>query len=188
MSDYNYAVLRLMTAPNFLLAYYNVLQSLNFDSEEQTQIADLDLQITPELLDQFFSFLEKHNISIKFISGPWNTEKFAGLLGYASSISTARIRFSSVLGSETIYSVASTNAFIPILLDSVALWNTFPDSNRESPLGLVAAKEIYFGVGGTVRQFIEDAEKKGGNLEIVRRIASGQSSGVARVIIKTTLK
>ncbi|KAK7204696.1 hypothetical protein BZA70DRAFT_311207 [Myxozyma melibiosi] len=197
MSDYNYAVLRLMTAPNFLLAYHNVRNSLSTptsssdDPSQPTQTSDLDLEVTPDLVSQFFEFLDTHNISIKLISGPWNSSSFADFLGYSpastsnSTSPTEKLPFSLVLGSETIYSVASTNAFIPILLDSVSLWNT----ERETallPTAYVAAKEIYFGVGGTARQFIEDTEKAGGKVKVVKRIASGRSSGVARVIIQTT--
>ncbi|KAK9491585.1 hypothetical protein V1508DRAFT_389209 [Lipomyces doorenjongii] len=178
LSDYNYSVLRLMTAPNFLLAYYTTVVLL--DTPSLTSQQDLDLEITPELISQFLEFLQINNIVVKFISGCWDSKEFSQLLGY-SPVTAEQKKFSLVLASETIYSLSTINSFTSLFLDCITYWG----ASLERAEGRVAAKEIYFGVGGTVRQFIELVRKLGGHASTVRRI-TGRSSGVARVVLQVT--
>ncbi|KAK9368931.1 hypothetical protein V1509DRAFT_621923 [Lipomyces kononenkoae] len=183
LSDYNYSVLRLMTAPNFLLAYYRacvVSDTEPVASQQQQQ--ELDLEITPELISQFIEFLKVNNIAVKFISGSWDSVGFSQLLGYSYPMTDdEQIKYSLVLASETIYSLSTISSFTSLFLDCITYWGT--SSARAG--ALVAAKEIYFGVGGTVRQFIELVRKLGGKIATVRRIA-GRSSGIARVVLQAT--
>ncbi|KAK9452241.1 uncharacterized protein V1518DRAFT_410707 [Limtongia smithiae] len=178
LADYNYSVLRLMTAPNMLLSYYNIV---HIDSAESIASTDLDLEITPELITEFLEFMRRQNIQIKLISGAWSSSGFSTLLGYDNSDSHERLDYSLVLASETIYSDESTNAFTPLLVDSVSHWQRSPDS--PSPRALVAAKEVYFGVGGTARQFLQLVEELGASASTAKRI-KGRKSGVTRVIME----
>ncbi|KAJ8098718.1 hypothetical protein POJ06DRAFT_269801 [Lipomyces tetrasporus] len=178
LSDYNYSVLRLMTAPNFLLAYYTAI--VLPDIQSLTSQQDLDLEITPELVSQFLEFLTVNNIAVKFISGSWDSSEFSQLLGY-SLAKTEQTKFSLVLASETIYSLSTIYAFTSLLIDCITYWGT----SSERAESLVAAKEIYFAVGGTVRQFVELVRVLGGTVDTVGRIA-GRVSGVARVVMHVT--
>ncbi|KAK9237307.1 hypothetical protein V1525DRAFT_404411 [Lipomyces kononenkoae] len=178
LSDYNYSVLRLMTAPNFLLAYYRAC--VVSDAEPVASQQDLDLEITPDLISQFIEFLKANNIVVKFVSGSWESTEFSRLLGY-DPLTNERMNYSLVLASETIYSLSTISTFTSLLLDCITYWGT----SSECTGALVAAKEIYFGVGGTVRQFIELVLKLGGHISTARRIA-GRTSGVARVVLQVT--
>lgn len=57
-----------------------------------------------------------------------------------------------VLASETIYSPATTGLFTDVLLGVLG----------KGGRGLVAAKQIYFGVGGSVADFVNGVEGRGG--------------------------
>ncbi|KAK9480608.1 hypothetical protein V1514DRAFT_301924 [Lipomyces japonicus] len=186
LSDYNYSVLRLMAGPNLLLAYHNVKYGQSQvdnqkeheqQKQEQEQEQEPDLDITPELVTDFLQFLQKKNISIKFISGSWDSHRFRHL------VEADFLKFTLILASETIYSPASIGQFSDLLLDALTLWN--PVSAGHSATALVAAKDIYFGVGGSVKEFVEYIEHRAGKTEIKRRIV-GKSSGVTRTVLEVT--
>ncbi|KAK9460431.1 uncharacterized protein V1516DRAFT_676613 [Lipomyces oligophaga] len=173
LSDYNLSVLELMTAPNFLIAYHKCICP---DKNES------DLIIKEDTVQSFINWLDQHKISIKLVAGPWDAKKFADLLGYSNS-GNPKLRFSTVLASETIYSGASIAAFVPSMLSSLTLWHS---TTGDFPKGYIAAKEIYFGVGGTVLQFLEEAKRYDSSVEILikKRISPEQVSGVSRVILQ----
>ncbi|KAK9467316.1 hypothetical protein V1512DRAFT_236663 [Lipomyces arxii] len=173
LSDYNYSVLRLMTAPNFLLAYYN---TFNTPAEE----TEWELEITESLISEFLSFLSANLISLKFVAGSWDSAAFADILGYGTRPGPGKLLYSTILAAETIYSPASLRNFTSLLFDASNHWG----ETTGVPV-LVAAKEIYFGVGGTVRQFSELVQEHGMSISVRRRI-TGRTSGVARVVLQIT--
>ncbi|KAK9472133.1 uncharacterized protein V1510DRAFT_366306 [Dipodascopsis tothii] len=177
MADYNFTVLRFMTASNFILAYYNIVHQSIADIESS---ADVDMSISGNLVAEFLAFLNENHISIKFISGAWDSHRFASIMGSIGN--EAPLRYSYVFASETIYSPATLPSFTTLLLDSVTFWKL---DSTEQAMALVAAKEIYFGVGGSVREFMERVAVLKGKAEIAKRI-TGKYSGVARVIMNVS--
>lgn len=80
-----------------------------------------------------------------------------------------------VLGSETIYSPATTGLFTDVLLGAL----------KKGGRGLVAAKQIYFGVGGSVTDFVRGLERVGSDwrCKIVREESD---VGVGRSIVEVS--
>lgn len=78
-----------------------------------------------------------------------------------------------VLGSETIYSPATTGLFTDVLLGAL----------KKGGRGLVAAKRIYFGVGGSVADFVSGLGRAGPDwgCKIVREESD---VGVGRSIVE----
>lgn len=124
LSDFNYLVLRLVTIPN-LLINWRLLSGVDEERKDE-------LLITAELVDQFLADLAKHNISLRFISGPWG-KSFNELVGCVDFLLT----------SETIYSLQT----LPIVAESII-------QLVQRGQIVIAAKNIYFGVGGSIIEFI----------------------------------
>ncbi|ERF68504.1 hypothetical protein EPUS_05643 [Endocarpon pusillum Z07020] len=152
--------------------------------------------ITPSLLqDTILRTLINARISIDFISGAWGPA-FVDLVSPSPSdlITTtttttttdekpatavpAKPRPILILSSETIYSPLSLQPFVSTLL-SLLQRSQHPDS-----AALVAAKKMYFGVGGGVDEFTSLVRQQGGLVQVVKDINDG---GVGRVIVKVTL-
>jgi len=128
-----------------------------------------DLELDDELVAQFEQHLAKHHIQLHFFSGAWESLS----LGSRADI---------LLTSETIYALDSVPSLCRVLRESC--WpTTKPDSAgnvRESTLCLVAAKVLYFGVGGSVDAFGSMIAAHGGWCHEVRTF----SSGVGRVVLQ----
>lgn len=139
-ADFNYEVLRLVTLPNILIHWASTLgrEKLVSFMNPDIPLNNDELILTPALLDHFKSSLQERQMEISFISGSWGPN----FVSIASQFSPDLI-----LSSETIYSPES----IPVFLETmIALMR-----DREKSLALVAAKQYYFGVGGSVREFLE---------------------------------
>jgi len=154
LTDYNADVLRLVTLPNLVLAWVGTLEG-----EERRHVLvgedggvgvedEGELQISPELITAFKRALDERGITVTLISGSWTpVEKLLPLVPSTPELNTF------ILGSETIYSPASLHAFtdaIVGLMGRVRLGKT-----------VVAAKRVYFGVGGSVDGFREECAKRG---------------------------
>ncbi|KAL7780285.1 hypothetical protein CFE70_010307 [Pyrenophora teres f. teres 0-1] len=145
LTDYNADVLRLVTVPNLVLAWVAGLEAderaavLSAGGHGQGEHGgewedEGELQICPQLLTVFKKSLEERGITITLISGSWTP--VAHLLPLIPSTPEMN---TFILGSETIYSPASLQAFtdaIVGLMGRVRLGKT-----------VVAAKRVYFGVG-----------------------------------------
>lgn len=137
-----------------------------------------ELSITPGLKSAFLASLEKHKISVRFFSGSWET----------FDISTTGGRYDIVLTSETIYEPQSLPALITLMksacerpLEDLTLAQLSLASNTPtSYLCLVAAKVLYFGVGGGVSEFLNVLTAHGGNSETVWE----QKLGVRRKVMR----
>lgn len=108
----------------------------------------------------------------------------------SASIPTRQKRPVLILCSETIYSPSSLHAFTSTLL---SLLRRSGDPGRS--MALVAAKKIYFGIGGGVDDFTAEAQRAGGVVGVVKEFGGGSSAaaggkggGVGRVILKVTLE
>ncbi|CAG8921062.1 unnamed protein product [Penicillium salamii] len=176
-ADYNSDVLRLVTLPNLLLTWHNsrsqtaVSTSSTAPSQEEEE-----LDITPELVEEFKTDLAKRGISVEFISGAWSPE-FVDLV-FSSGEGSSRKTL--VLASETIYSPASLKAFSETLL---ALLRRSSNASTQSR-ALVAAKKVYFGVGGGVDEFLAVLKNVCADELDVQQKLNVQSEGVGRVVLE----
>ena len=171
VADYNSDVLNLATIPNLLLA------SVSFSkiSSLQPWSPQGELEISAELLSDFYATLTAANIRISGISGAWSHE-FATL---ARPIVPDLICSTIILGSETIYSPNSIKAFSNTVLD---LLHYSGEASRSR--ALVAAKKVYFGVGGGVDEFVSTIEGLGGLAKGIWDSSASEATGIGRCIME----
>lgn len=85
-----------------------------------------------------------------------------------------------VLAAETIYSPASTTAFVSILVDLL--------KRVKMAKAVVAAKRIYFGVGGSVDLMKEMCAEQGAvAYEVENSGVEGMDSGVGRALVEVQM-
>ena len=146
--------------------------------------------MTPSLISSFASDLLIRNIHISFTSGSWSLE-LVSLLSLSDSLPSplsTQESFKSVetliLASETIYSPASIRTFTSTVLASLSVSSV----NRENRCSraLVAAKKVYFGVGGGIEEFLNILKGMEGTGRTVWDSESEQVGGVGRCIIEVT--
>lgn len=153
LADYNRDVLELTTAPNVLLAWLSIVSPETNDEGE--------VDITPALIDQFEADLASRNIQVDFVSGAWSPQ-FVQLVAPSSA-------YDMVLASETIYAPETVSTFTDTLLNCMA-----PEGSA-----LIAAKKIYFGVGGGIPEFETQLRLR----NVQYSIAVDYTEGVGRAII-----
>ncbi|KNG87888.1 hypothetical protein ANOM_003859 [Aspergillus nomiae NRRL 13137] len=182
-ADYNSVVLRLVTLPNLLLTWNYIAMRQKSDSvagtEDQVE-EELELDITPELLEAFQKDLAERGISVEFISGAWSP----AFVDLAFSSTEKANGGTLILASETIYSPASLSAFSETLL---ALLHRPVHAGKRSR-ALLAAKKVYFGVGGGVDEFLEVFNTVGGDGLDVRERLDVKSEGVGRIVLEIAPK
>ncbi|KAF3938499.1 hypothetical protein ABW19_dt0205728 [Dactylella cylindrospora] len=178
LADYNLDVLRLVTLPNLLLAYHHTIppnppEAPEPEPEDPQSPTSLHvLELTPTFLTSFTAALHRSNISISFLSGPWSPPMISLIHAKPFPQTSPGKFYSLLLASETIYSPTS----IPLFLEMIeyAL-----DGNGRG-VGYIAAKDVYFGVGGSVVDFVRLVEGKKWDWEVVREEKKGV--GVGRVV------
>ncbi|CAB59881.1 S-adenosylmethionine-dependent methyltransferase [Schizosaccharomyces pombe] len=134
--DFNVDVLRYVTLPNLLLNWYFCTQE--HDSSEKHGTID----VSPSLLQEFSDDLARTNIYCEFLCGCWSEE-----MQLLIQRTYGDHYFSLVLASETIYSLPSLENFLYMLLKNT------------KNLALVAGKDLYFGVGGSILEFNSRLQK-----------------------------
>ncbi|KAI1767597.1 hypothetical protein GGR53DRAFT_100697 [Hypoxylon sp. FL1150] len=174
LADYNPSVLQLVTLPNFILCW-----ALHQRAESQV-LADAfssegELDLTPEVIKGFEEFLSTRRISLSFFSGAWSTE-FVDLVSSekAPSPGNGSKRHTIILGAETIYSPFALRAFTQTIF-SLMEQERAKGNAAES---LVGAKKLYFGVGGSLDDFVAGARELGANVEELRIETEGVRRGV----------
>ncbi|CDO71165.1 hypothetical protein BN946_scf184845.g35 [Trametes cinnabarina] len=202
LQDYNDLVLRLVTLPNVILAWYMSPASAAFRASVSTsqddRMGDLDaepeplpvvdttepgeLPVTPVLTSAFLESLRHYGVQIRFISGSWAT----------FDVERAGGPYQILLTSETIYRTDGLPSLVELMWratampskpsqgDDTALADStsrlsltdkvaaLPALANEPYLCLVAAKLVYFGVGGGAKEFIEIVERAGSLSETSR--------------------
>ncbi|KAF1985587.1 hypothetical protein K402DRAFT_421875 [Aulographum hederae CBS 113979] len=157
LTDYNSSVLRLVTLPNLILTWASTLpaNSAPFSPSSPNPLLQTsssgDLELTPELLHAFKKRLQEQNIPLTLISGSWTP--LAPFLSLIPGSSHADEMNTLILASETIYSPASLASFTDTLVGLL--------KRARMCKGMVAAKRVYFGVGGSVDQFRVEASERG---------------------------
>lgn len=186
LADYNESVLRLVSAPNLLFAWLETfdpqtrLEILTQTSENSSAIAEArlgEVEITESLISKFEKSLQENSITLQFISGGWSNQ-FIQLLN-EKILKPNDISFDVVIASETVYSLDTLPIFTELLLEIL--------NKNENAKGLVAAKQVYFGVGGGVLEFEAELNKqsiKSSHSTVFQ--TSGNGQGVARSIIEVS--
>ncbi|PGH18476.1 hypothetical protein AJ80_04446 [Polytolypa hystricis UAMH7299] len=157
-----------------------------------------DLEIESGLLDEFRRDLERAEISVSFVSGAWSP-KFVELAlsqprtqqqqqqqqegkerqpGSESSVPGKLL----ILASETIYSPSSLRAFAETLVSLQRQGTSLPVSRAKA---YIAAKKVYFGVGGGVDEFLAVLKDvPGGDALVVKEKVDIEDEGVGRIILE----
>ncbi|OAL47219.1 hypothetical protein IQ07DRAFT_545265 [Pyrenochaeta sp. DS3sAY3a] len=182
LTDYNASVLRLVTLPNLLLTWLSTLSAAQsatlFPSSAPNPLLDPstpdgDVYLTPALLTAFTSALAATGITLTLISGSWTPiPTLLDLIPSTPELNTF------ILGSETIYSPASLDAFteaITALMQRVKTGKT-----------IVAAKRVYFGVGGSVDGFREACSARG-CVAYEMEFEGLESDGVRRCLVEVQM-
>lgn len=169
LCDYNEQVLSLVVYPNLLLAWYF---SAGPGANQPVEAGELELD--DALLAQFDDALRAKQIQLRFFSGGWDT----------LSITDDQVpRVDVLLTSETVYAVPRLPSLCDVLQQ--ASWPTLLDTPNaglapRTTLCLVAAKVLYFGVGGGTQAFhIQLARHRGWSIPC-RQI----TTGVGRVVLR----
>lgn len=180
LADYNPTVLYLVTLPNLILAW--ALQQRHDQAFiEEAFTPDEELELTPEVLDAFRQSLSSNRIALSFLSGAWSSE-FVDLL-YRSGVpeeipETTR---TLLLGSETIYSPFALESFSGTLL------SILQQERRDRPSGnaraLIAAKRLYFGVGGSLDDFVDRMRGLGAAVRTLFEETQGVHRGVVECLL-----
>ncbi|KAF2177642.1 hypothetical protein K469DRAFT_719562 [Zopfia rhizophila CBS 207.26] len=145
LTDYNADVLRLVTLPNLLLTFASTLPE---HSGQFTDSDSGDIEVTEELKRAFKSALTSLPITLTLLSGSWTpVPRLLSLIPTATEMNTF------ILASETIYSPASLAAFTEAMAALLG--------RVKSGKAVVAAKRVYFGVGGSIDEFREECARKG---------------------------
>ncbi|KAG0699811.1 hypothetical protein DFH29DRAFT_1081054 [Suillus ampliporus] len=154
--DYNASVLELVTIPNIILTWYlsDAAETYRKSEEEHADSASLELNISDNLKDAFHQSLMTYGVHLRFFSGSWDTFDLRQSGG----------SYNLVLTSETIYRMESLPSLAAVMRGAC-------DSPTDVTqyLCLVAAKVLYFGVGGGVAEFVRCVRDldKGGTVETV---------------------
>jgi hypothetical protein len=168
LADYNPSVLQLVTVPNILLSWAQQRYGSSWEPEGELDIDD-------ELLHAFSTGMVQHNINLSFYSGAWSPE-FVQLV-----TSTSRNRIGSsnspllLLGAETIYSPVALKSFAESLMAILDL------EGKDESLALIAAKKVYFGVGGSIEDFCDAVRAREGRVEQIREEVDGVRRAVVEV-------
>jgi hypothetical protein len=168
LADYNPTVLQLVTLPNILLTW---AQSSSWSERSSLLTPEGELDISPELLQAFTNDLAKRNIRLSFCSGAWSPEFVQLVTSEPCNPSSSLL----VLAAETIYSPFALKSFSESLM---AILGAEEGTER---IALVAAKKVYFGVGGSIEDFIDEVVRRWGRVERLREEEDGVRRGVVEV-------
>jgi protein-histidine N-methyltransferase len=144
-----------------------------------------EIEVTQELIEDFETSLKNRKITFEFYSGSWDS------LDQAGAFDQSDAKRNIVLTSETIYSTQSLPSLVNALelacngsiessMQRAALTDTEDKSKSRSDLCLVAAKVLYFGVGGGVDAFNEHIKRRQGSTKTVWK----SERGVSRLVLQ----
>lgn len=177
VSDYNPTVLQLVTLPNFVLSW--ALANQHLEVLKDAFSIDGEVELGSEVLEAFQTFLQERAIDLRFLSGGWSPE-FCRLIEDVSPL--AADRRTLVLGAETIYSPFALQAFTETVFAVLEKEKSLSSTNSDAT-AIVGAKRLYFGVGGSLDDFISVVQERGGNVTSLR----DETEGVRRGVVRCTL-
>ncbi|KAF7559591.1 hypothetical protein G7046_g4557 [Stylonectria norvegica] len=173
LADYNPSVLQLVTLPNLILAW--ALSHAALPALADAFSMEGEVELGPSVLSAFTEYLSESGISVSFVSGAWSPA-FVDIL---SNLPRADGPASTLLlGAETIYSPFALKAFTE---------TTFAILERDGEAGAyVAAKRLYFGVGGSLDDFVQGARERGAVVTQLREETEGVRRGVVHCVLGAT--
>lgn len=179
LADYNPTVLQLVTMPNFLLAWALHQQAHDQAVQEALSSVEGELEISEPLLESFKSHLVSSSVTLAFISGGWCPE-FVDLIDYEASRlpRNATTDRTLVLGAETIYSPFALSSFTDTLLS--ILRKERNEQPAHPAAAIIAAKRLYFGVGGSLDDFVDKVRELGVAVSTMREECEGVRRGVVK--------
>jgi len=130
-----------------------------------------ELDITPELKAAFISSLKDYGIHLRFFSGSW--ESF--------DLHAAGGKYDMIITSETVYRTDSLQPLVHLMQTTLLQDEKTPATRSSLPRCLVAAKMVYFGVGGGISEFVEAVSNSGGKVESVWETRVGVSRRIMKV-------
>ena len=181
LADYNPSVLQLVTLPNFILTWA-LCHRQTVPELQDAFLPDDELELTPTVLQAFERYLSESSLQLSFLSGGWSPE-FIDLLyslpdpGAASTSGTPPITL--LLGAETIYSPFALQAFTEMVLSVLECDARVFGAEASA---WVAAKRLYFGVGGSLDDFVDKIRARGAVVTRIREEAEGVRRGVVRCV------
>ncbi|ODV83070.1 hypothetical protein CANARDRAFT_203918 [[Candida] arabinofermentans NRRL YB-2248] len=143
LTDYNFEVLRLVTIPNLLINWCELhltkseLIELQRNPNQDGNYRDGELEINLNLINSFKRWLCLNSIEFGFISGCWG-RSFLKLVNQFIPLHDKKL----ILTSETIYSPPMLKVISELLIELT------------NYITILTAKDIYFGVGGSINEFI----------------------------------
>lgn len=180
LADYNPTVLCLVTLPNFILAWA-LQQQGKVSVLDVAFTSDGELELSAEVLQAFRDHLSSNHITLSFLSGAWSPE-FVELLHSSPGIVAGAETL--VMGSETIYSPFALESFAATLLSILKRQQQGQTTSHAT--AIVAAKKLYFGVGGSLDDFTNRIKTLGANVETLREEVDGVHRGVVRCRLSWT--
>lgn len=170
LQDYNASVLELVTIPNIILTWYLSDAAETFRKSEERADSPLELNISENLKDAFNQSLMTYGLNLRFFSGSWDTFDLQKSCG----------SYNLVLTSETIYRMESLPSLTAIMRSAC---NAEGSQGVDDYLCLVAAKVLYFGVGGGAAEFVHCVRDldRGGTVETVWEKTQGVERRVMSV-------
>ncbi|KAH7034887.1 uncharacterized protein B0I36DRAFT_346761 [Microdochium trichocladiopsis] len=175
LADYNPSVLQLVTLPNFLLSWALSERANSPLVEAALASEEGALELSAEVLTAFQDFLQGRKITLDFFSGGWSDD-FVKLVSDGDASSAAKCD-TIILGAETIYSPFALDSFTHTIFTMMG--NEKDRGN--SAEALVGAKRLYFGVGGSLDDFVAKSRDLGATVDQVREETEGVRRGVVRV-------
>lgn len=190
LCDYNEDVLRLCTAVNVFLTVVLEGEGPTLEHEAGGEHSEGGaeegyVEVDEDVVRKALKTLEDADIEIDFVSGAWGKDFLQILYGgeQDSQSMAGPPREQSrtlVLASETIYSPSSLGIFTKLVYDMLSEEDPIGPGRREA---FVAAKKVYFGVGGGVAEFEEELKRLGGKATTVLDV---KGAGVGRVVLEVS--
>ncbi|KAI3401543.1 hypothetical protein diail_10144 [Diaporthe ilicicola] len=172
--------------PNLLLAW--ALHQRHHDQLIQDALSSTEgeLEITEQVIDSFKSFLTTSSINVSFISGGWSPELVELIYSSSASLSSGTdggggATRTLIMGAETIYSPFALTSFTDTLLSILRRERESVEGHRAT--AIIAAKRLYFGVGGSLDDFVDKMR----NLEAVVSMVREETEGVRRGVVECVL-
>lgn len=179
LSDYNNSVLRLVTIPNLIITWAKTILSdeqwiqLQQSGNEDIPIRTDELLLTAGFLEAFYQDIKERNISIDVISGTWG-RCFSNLI--PARLDTGKEIL--IISSETIYQPEN----LPVVAETIL--EVILSKQPGNVKAIVAAKDIYFGVGGSIMEFEKYLKKRIANAALPITYSTYKvDSGLKRSII-----
>lgn len=177
LADYNPTVLQLVTLPNIMLTWALQLKDTEPALKEAFSLEN-ELELTDEVKCAFRNFLPSANITLEWISGGWSAEFVDAIYAPGIQTNSPVPSNSLIMGAETIYSPFALSSFYHTVMEILRHERRRnPGCNAEA---LVGAKRLYFGVGGSLDDFIAKARDGGALVEQLREEVDGVRRGVVQ--------